>query len=215
MEPNSTQPSANRVVERVVATRTSPPFGCESCDVEFATRCELAGHKAGKHRSHRCVTCGEDFENSGKLGRHKMQVHGYSREQLGWNRGGWNKGSGRVKAFNMEAASHVNPAFMSKMNSSEYANMSARRFHEEVVSSKEKELRGQGYRTFNTSNYARHNRIPDIIAISRDGRVFAIELETIRPYKCSTVSLKKKYTPLLTEGKFFDDVIVEGFTNEP
>ena len=71
----------------------------------------------------------------------------------------------------MEAASHLNPEFMSKMDSSEYVNMPIGKFHE-VVSLKEKKLRGQGYRTFNTSGYTRHNRIPDMIVISADGKVF-------------------------------------------
>lgn len=36
----------------------------------------------------------------------------------------------------------------------------------------------------------------------------SIELETIKPYKCGSVSLKEKYALLLTEDKFFDDGIV-------
>ena len=76
---------------------------------------------------------------------------------------------------------------------------------------KEKELREQGYRTFCTSNYAHHHRIPDIIAISPEGKVIAIEMESIRRYKSSVESLRKRYTILLMKEGFFDDIIVEGF----
>jgi hypothetical protein len=62
---------------------------------------------------------------------------------------------------------------------------------------KEKELGDKGYRTFCTSNYAQHHRIPDIIAISPEGKAIGIEMESIRPYKSSVESLRKKYTILL------------------
>jgi tRNA(His) 5'-end guanylyltransferase len=73
------------------------------------------------------------------------------------------------------------------------------------------ELRAKGYKTFNTSNYTRHKRIPDIIAISPDGRIVAVEMETIRRYKSSIEALRKRYTALLMSEGFFDDVVVEGF----
>lgn len=80
-----------------------------------------------------------------------------------------------------------------------------------MVLKKELELRAIGYRTFCTSNYTRHNRIPDIIAISPEGKVIAVEMETIRRYKSSIESLRRRYTLLLMKEGFFDDVIVEGF----
>jgi hypothetical protein len=189
---------------------------CEVCNASgFQSKRELSGHKAGKHRQHKCSTCGEAFENDSKLGNHKIEVHGYTPKQLGWNRGGWNKGKGKVEEFNKAVTLQVNPEFMRKMYGPEYAKISARRFHEEVVALKEKELREQGYRTFNTSNYTHHDPIPDIIAISPDRKIFAVELETMKRYKSSIEALRRKYTPLLMGDKFFDDVILEGFKNEP
>ena len=88
----------------------------------------------------------------------------------------------------------------------------ARRYHEDMVLKKELELRARGYRTFCTSNYTRHNIIPDIIAISPEGKVPAVEMETIERYKSSNHCLKNKYTPLLLKEGFFDDVLVEGFS---
>jgi hypothetical protein len=194
---------------------SSLTFRCEICKIEFPTKLALAGHKAGKHRAHKCSICKENFDSGGKLGRHKIEVHGYTREQLGWGlTGGWNKGRGRVEEFSRVVASHSNPEFMSKLNAPEYAKLTVRRFHEEVVILKEKDLQRRGYRTFNTSNYTHHCRIPDIIAISPEGKVIAFELETIKPYKCSPESLRKKYTPLLMKDKFFDDVVVVGFKND-
>lgn len=187
-------------------------YRCEICKLEFQSKLELTGHRAGKHRSNKCLVCDQVFENNGKLGRHKIEIHGYTREQLGWNRGGWNKGKGvRIGKFNRVVTTHSNPEFLSKMNSQEYANLTPRRFHEAVVAMKEKELRAQGFRTFNTSNYTPHKRIPDIIAITPEGKILAVELETLRRYKSSVSSLGKKYTPLLMQNKFFDDVLVEGF----
>jgi len=79
------------------------------------------------------------------------------------------------------------------------------------VLQKELDIRSQGYKTFFISNYARHNRIPDIVTIAPDDRVIAVEMETIRRYKSSAESLRKKYTMLVMKEGFFNDVIVEGF----
>ncbi len=102
---------------------------------------------------------------------------------------------------------------MNRLNTPEYLERKkiTRRYHEQVVIEEEKLLRQQGYRTFCTSNYAHHYRIPDIIAISPEGKVIAIELESIRRYKSSVESLGKRYTILLMKEGFFDDVIVKGF----
>lgn len=140
----------------------------------------MVGHKAEEHRSNRCSICKENFENAGKLGRHKIEVHGYTAKQLGWGRGGWNKGMSQAQAFNAkEKAHHGSPEFMKNLNSPAFmkTKMIAREYHEAVVVQKEKELRTLGYRTFNTSNYANHYRVPDIIAISPDGKVVAVEME--------------------------------------
>ena len=71
---------------------------------------------------------------------------------------------------------------MNKLNSPEYLRIKklTRRYHEDVVIQEEKEPRKQGYRTFCSSNYAHHYRIAYIIAISPQGKVIAIELESIR-----------------------------------
>jgi hypothetical protein len=194
----------------------SPKIRCELCNIDFQTKLELAGHKAGKHRSHRCSICKENFENGGELGRHKIATHGYTPNQLGWGlNAGWNRGKTQLEAFNVTGkVPHGNADFMNKLNTPEYLRMKnvTRKYHEDVVMLEEKELRKQGYRTFCTSNYARHYRIPDIIAISPEGRVIAIEMETIRRYKSSIESLRRRYTILLMKEGFFDDVIVKGFS---
>ncbi|MHB1869172.1 MAG: C2H2-type zinc finger protein [Nitrososphaerales archaeon] len=191
-------------------------FGCKICKIDFPTKLGLAGHRAGKHRSHRCSICKENFGKGGDLGRHKIEAHGYTRKQLGWGlTGGWNKGMTQLEAFNVTGkVPHGNAEFMNRLNTPEYLKIKklTRRYHEDMVLKKELELRVQGYRTFCTSNYTRHNRIPDIIAISPDGKVVAIEMESIRRYKSSVESLRKKYTILLMKEGFFDDVVVEGFT---
>ncbi|MHB1909185.1 MAG: hypothetical protein ACYCQJ_10010 [Nitrososphaerales archaeon] len=189
------------------------PLTCEICRIEFLTKLELAGHKAGKHRSHRCSICKENFENNGDLGRHKIAQHGYTREQLGWNRAGWNRGLPQMEAFGTAQSHHGQPDFMRLLNNPDMIAKKkiTRRYHEDMVQKKELELKSKGYRTFNTSNYTRHTRIPDIIAISPEGKVIAVEMETIRRYKSSIEALRKKYTHLLMKEGFFDDVIVEGF----
>jgi hypothetical protein len=193
-------------------------LNCKICNASgFQSKRELAGHKAGKHRQHKCSTCGEVFENGGKLGNHKIEVHGYTRKQLGWDvAAGWNRAKADASQPCQIVAPEEDPEFINKLNSPEYQEikMTARRYHEEVVAWKEKKLRELGYRTFNTSNYTRHNRIPDIIAISSGGKILAIELESVRRYKSSIDSLRKKYVSLLGEERFFDDVMVEGFGPE-
>jgi hypothetical protein len=187
---------------------------CEICSLDFPDKRTFAGHKAGKHRTQRCSICKETFEDGGKLGKHKIGAHGYTREQLGWRVGGWNRGMTQIEAFNVTGnVHHGNAEFMNRLNTPEYLEKKrlTRRYHEDVVLQKEKELRDRGYRTFCTSNYAHHYRIPDIIAISPEGKVIAVEMESMRRYKSSVESLRKRYTILLMKEGFFDDVIVEGF----
>ena len=151
----------------------SSTFRCEICKIDFPTKLAFKGHKAGKHRSQRCSICKETFDNGGKLGKHKIETHGYTRKQLGWGlTGGWNKGLPQEKAFGKIAAHHVAPDFLRRLNDPTMLAKKklTRRYHEEMVLRKELELRAQGCRTFNTSNYTRHNRVPDIIAISPDGK---------------------------------------------
>ena len=190
-------------------------FRCDICKIDFPDKLKFKGHIVGKHRGLKCSICNEKFENKGKLGLHKIEVHGYTRQQLGWSlQGGWNRGKTQIEAFNVTGNSHHgNAEFMNRLNTPEYLERKklTRRYHEVVVLRKEKELRDQGYRTFCTSNYAHHSRIPDIIAISPEGKVVAVEMETIRRYKSSIESLRRRYTILLMKEGFFDDVIVEGF----
>ncbi len=120
----------------------------------------------------------------------------------------------QFEAFNAkEKVHHGDPEFLRNLNSPEFMKikMITRKYHEVVVVQKEKELRAQGFRTFNTSNYAHHHRVSDIIAISPDGKVIAVEMESIRRYKSNVESLRKRYTELLLKELFFDNVIVEGF----
>lgn len=189
-------------------------FKCEICKIDFPNKLAVTAHNAGKHKRKTCAICKEVFENRGELGRHKIKVHGYTPNQLGWGlTAGWNKGKNQIEAFKTIRAHHGTPEFMKNLNGAEYIKrkLTTRKYHEEVVVLKEKQLREQGFRTFNTSNYSHHNRVPDIIAISPVGKVVAIEMESIRPYKSSVESLRKKYTELLMKEQFFDDVIVEGF----
>ena len=145
-------------------------FRCEICKVGFSSKRVLAGHRAGKHRTQKCSICHATFDNGSKLGRHKIEVHGYTAKQLGWGlTNGWNRGKAQLEAFNVTGkVHHGNAEFMNRLNSPEYLKVKnlTRKYHEDVVLVKEKELRQQGYRTFCTSNYAHHFRIPDIIAIS-------------------------------------------------
>ncbi|HVB11665.1 MAG TPA: hypothetical protein VNE86_00930 [Nitrososphaerales archaeon] len=192
----------------------SSTFRCEICKIDFPTKRAFTGHNVGKHRAKGCSICKEVFDTRGKLGLHKIEVHGFTRERLGWRLvGGWNKGMPQMEAFVTEQPHHGQPDFMRLLNAPAMLARKkiTRRYYEDMVLRKELELRAQGYRTFCTSNYTRHNRVPDIIAISPDGRVIAVEMETIRRYKSSVESLRKKYTLLLMKEGFFDDVIVEGF----
>lgn len=148
-------------------------------------------------------------------GHHKIEDHDYTMKQLGWGlQCGWNKGMTQVEAFNVTGiVRHGNAKFMNRLNSPEYLKIKrkSRHYHEEIVLHKEKELRAKGYRTFCTSNYAHHNRVPDIIAISSEGKVVAVELETIKHYRSSREAIQRKYTSLLMKEGFFDDVLVEFF----
>lgn len=118
-----------------------------------------------------------------------------------------------MEAFGTAQMHHGQADFMRLLNDPAMLakKKATRRYHEDMVMKKELELRAKGYRTFNTSNYTRHKRIPDIIAISPDGKIVAVEMETIRQYKSSIEALRKRYTALLMTEGFFDDVIVEGF----
>ena len=214
IEPGVTSSRVNRVVERDTATKTSPLLICESCDIEFATRGELAGHREGKHRSQRCVTCGEDSESTGKLGRHKIEVPGYLREQLVGNRDtSWNKGISREQTFGTTKQHQGDPDFAGRLNSPEMVERKeiTRQHHEDTVCRKELELRERGFRTFCASNYMRHKRLPGTIAISPTGKVVAVEMESMLPHKQSIEFLREKYTALLKDGGLFEDVVLEGF----
>src|SRR5579859_436758 len=102
---------------------------------------------------------------------------------------------------------------MNRLNTPQYLKIKklSRKYHEDVVIQKENELRVKGYRTFCTSNYAHHKRVPDIIAISPDGKVVAVEMESVKPYKSSAESIRRRYDSLLKQEGFFDDVMVEFF----
>ena len=180
--------------------------------IHFQTEPALAGHNVGKHRAKRCSICKEVFDTRGRLGKHKIEVHGYTPRQLGWGlTGGWNKQKTQLQAFNVTGNVHHGSAEF--MNQLKYAcvleiKYLSRRYHEDVVIEKENEFRAKGYHTFCTSNYAHHKRVPDIIVISPDGKVVAIEMESIKPYKASQESIRRKYTNLLMQEGFFDDVVV-------
>ncbi len=87
-----------------------------------------------------------------------------------------------MEAFGTAQPHHGEQDFMRLLNDPEMLKRRrvTRRYHEDMVLQKELELRAKGYGTFCTSNYTRHSRIPDIIAISQDGKVIALEMETIR-----------------------------------
>ncbi|MGI0091254.1 MAG: hypothetical protein ACREBS_06055 [Nitrososphaerales archaeon] len=79
--------------------------------------------------------------------------------------------------------------------------MLSREYHENIAIQKEAELRTKGYRASCTSNYAHHKRIPDIIAISPDGKVVAVEMESLKPYESSSEAIKKRYVAFLKKSK--------------
>jgi len=187
---------------------------CDICNKQFSTRLALGGHRMGKHQASKCSVCYLEFDSRGKLGHHKIEIHGFTREQLGWGLvGGWNKGMPQMEAFGTAHVHHGQRDFMRLLNNPTMLARKkiTRRYHEDMVLQKESELRAKGYRTFCTSNYIHHVRVPDIIAISPDGKVIAAEMETIRRYKSSIEFLRKKYSVLLMKEGFFDDVVVEGF----
>jgi hypothetical protein len=191
-------------------------FSCDSCAIEFPNKRALAGHNVGKHKQHqKCSLCSQVFESRGKLGHHKIEIHGYSMEQLGWRRGGWNKGKSQYEAFKALNPHHGSPDFMRILNtdpSTLEKKQLSHKFHEQVVIRKQEELRSKGYRTFITSNWGAHqSRLPDIIAISPDNKVIAVEMESIRRWKSRIENFAEKYRRLLLQDGFFDDVIVESF----
>src|SRR5579872_1123927 len=106
----------------------------------------------GKHKGLTCSICKKQFQTKGKLGIHKIEQHGYTREQLGWRLiGGWNKGMTQLEAFNVTGANahHGNAEFMNRLNTPEYLKIKkeTRNYHEVIVLKKEKELRDKGFRT--------------------------------------------------------------------
>jgi hypothetical protein len=170
----------------------------------------------GKHFHATCSSCKDVFLDRSVFGHHLIEAHGYTKKQLGWGLpSGWNKGKSQFEAFNIAAANvrHGSVEFMKRLNDPDFLKIKykSRKYHEDVVVDKENELRAQGFRTFNTSNYSHHQRVPDIIAISSEGKVVAVEMESVRKYKSSIDSLRKKYTDLLMKEGFFDEVIVEPF----
>lgn len=160
-----------------------------------------------------CHLCAKEFETRGLLQKHKIEEHDYTPEKLGWIRGGWNKGIPNSSGGGNKTPK---PRLVGMWNDKSLLEKrkKTRQIHEEHVLMKEKELKDKNYRVFVTSNYANHKRIPDLIAIDKDGRIIAIEIETIRTYKASIDTLRKKYTDLLLSEGFFDDVLVEGFVIE-
>lgn len=159
-----------------------------------------------------CRKCGKEFENRSLLSIHKIKEHGYTRQTLGQNIGGWNKGIPYTSKGNRHSKITLkelnkNPEFLEKRQIS-------RQKHEKKVQEKAKEYREKGFKVFETSNYSHHRRIPDLIVISPKGKIIAIELESLKIYKPSLETLRKRYTnELMTEG-FFDEVIVIPFVSE-
>ena len=156
-----------------------------------------------------CHLCAKEFETRGLLQRHEIAEHEYTPEKLGWLVGGWNKGIPNSTKGNKTPKPRLKNMWNDK--SLLEKRIKTRHIHEEHVYMKEKELKEKNYRVFVTSNYATHKRIPDLIAISPEGKIIAVEIETVRNYKASIDTIRKKYTDLLLSEGFFDDVLVEGF----
>ena len=97
-------------------------FKCDKCDSKFDTKRGLVGHTMGKHKALKCSICSSQFDKKSEIGKHKIEIHGYSRKQLGWNLvGGWNKGLTQLEAFNVTGnAHHGNAEFMNSLNTPEY-----------------------------------------------------------------------------------------------
>lgn len=189
-------------------------FRCDSCNAGFSKLRALRMHYAAKHEPQRCSLCDKLFANRGELGLHKIKIHSYTRQKLGWGLTvGRNRGLSKAVAFPNAKETHGTAEFMRYLNNPEMLKRKkiTRLHHEAMVLRKELELRAQGFRTFCTSNYMRHNRVPDVIAIAPNGKVIAIELESMHRYKDSIEMLRKRYTSLLLEEGFFEDVVVEGF----
>lgn len=159
-----------------------------------------------------CHLCAKEFETRGLLQKHKIAEHDYTPEKLGWLCAGWNKGIPNSTKGNKMPKPWMKNMWNDK--SLLEKRMKTRQLHEEHVLMKERELKDKNYKVFVTSNYAHHKRIPDLIAINPEGKVIAIEIETIRKYKASIDTLRKRYTDLLLIEGFFDDVLVEGFVIE-
>lgn len=177
-------------------------FECEICKIGFLSQRSLHLHTAAKHKPQKCAICNVTFEDRGKLGSHKIKVHGFTGNQLGWGRSsGWNAGIPQERAFGTKKPHHGNPDFMRRLNEPEMLERKkiTRQHHEDAVYRKECVLRAKGFRTFCTSNYMRHKRVPDIIAVSPTGKVVAFEMESMHPRKESIEVLRKKYTELLLE----------------
>lgn len=167
-----------------------------------------------RRKPQKCSICNHTFDNKKELGSHKIGVHGHTKEQLGWGlSSGWNRSLAQEQAFGTKTPRHGDPDFMRLLNQPEMLERKkiTRNHHEDMVLRKELELRAQGFRTFCTSNYMRHKRVPDIIAIGPDGNVIAVELKSMHRYKDSIEFLRKTHTTLLLEEGFFDEVIVQGF----
>jgi hypothetical protein len=159
-----------------------------------------------------CHLCAKEFVTRSLLQRHKIAEHNYTPEKLGWLVGGWNKGIPNSTKGNTKPKPQLKTLWNDKALLEK--RKKTRQIHEEQVVKKEKELKDKNYKVFITSNYAKHKRIPDLIAISPDGKIIAVELETIRIYKSSIDTLRKKYTEILLSEGFFDEVLVEGFVIE-
>ena len=133
---------------------------------------------------------------------------------MGWRVGGWNKARASTKP-SKQNPHHGSPDFMRSLNTNPSTLEKKRlshEFHEQVVARKQAELRAKGYRTFVTSNWGSHeSRLPDIIAVSPEGKILAVEMESIRRWKSRIEKFAEEYKKLLLQDGFFDDVLVEGF----
>jgi len=159
-----------------------------------------------------CRKCGLEFENRSLLDKHKIKDHGYTNESLGFLTAGWNKGIPYSTKGNRSPKIHLKELLSNKEMQDRIHYHRLR--HEEKVHEKTQLLREKGYRVFETSNYSHHARIPDLIAISPEGKIIAVEVESLRPYKPSLETIRKRYTEALMSEKFFDEVIIEPFGDE-
>ena len=158
-----------------------------------------------------CHLCGKEFNGRSLLDKHKINDHEYTPEKLGWLRAGWNKGipnsSGRgnkhpVGQFTRESRNNI--LFKKKYDF-------GRKRHREEIKRKYNELKNSGYRVLITSCDSKLGKVPDLIAVSPDGKIIAIEIESIRPYKASISTYRERCRKILLSFGFYDDVIVESF----